>query len=401
MIYKNTLYDFEGLNEVEVRKRIEKDGYNEITDKSSRGILKLLFGILTEPMFILLIICSSLYIFLGDIEEGLMLLGFVFIVITIEYYQSRKSEKAIQTLKNLSAPRALVIRDGMEKRIAGRDIVKDDIIVLQEGDRIPADSVVLKCMNLEVDESMLTGESIAVNKTEWIRGVKLQNPGGDNTSFVFSGTMVVAGNGIAQVLQTGDKTYMGRIGESISQVKDTPSKLSIEIRGLVKWITIVGIILCISVTGLYYFTRDNLIDGFLSGITLAMAILPEEYPVVFSVFMAIGAWRMSKINVLTRESSAIESLGTISVLCTDKTGTLTENKMRVEQLYNCIDIWQYDREDDLGEEFHEIIEYAILSSQINPFDPMEKAINNIGELFLTGTEHRSEERRVGKECVST
>ena len=129
----------------------------------------------------------------------------------------------------------------MEKIIAGRDIVKDDIIVLQEGDRIPTDSVVLKCMNLEVDESMHTGESIAVNKTEWIRGVKLQNPGGDNTSFVFSGTMVVAGNGIAQVLQTGDKTYMGRIGESISQVKDTPSTRSIEIRGLVKWITIVGI----------------------------------------------------------------------------------------------------------------------------------------------------------------
>ena len=305
---------------------------------------------------------------------------------TIEYYQSRKSEKAINALKNLSAPRALVIRDSVEKRIAGRDLVVDDIIVLQEGDRVPADAVILNCMNLQADESMLTGESAAVRKTEWNKNTSPSDPGGDDISYVFSGTMIISGTGIAQVLATGDKTYMGRIGSSMSKVKDTPTRLSFEIRKLVKWITIIGIILCGLVTLIYYLTRGNIINGFLSGITLAMAILPEEYPVVFSVFMAIGAWRISKINVLTRKTAAIEALGSVSVLCTDKTGTLTENKMRVEQLYNGKTIW-YNNDNFLTGDFHEIIEYGILSSQINPFDPMEKAINNIGDAFLTGTEH--------------
>ena len=386
-----------GLTSDEVNQRIKENGYNELPGSKSQNFWTIMLGVIKEPMFLLLVACGTLYMILGDIQEGLMLLGFVFVVMGIEFYQERKSEKALDALKDMASPRALVIRDGVEIRIAGREVVHDDILVLQEGDRVPADAIVLKSVNLLVDESLLTGESVPVRKHEWNGEPDEKQAGGDDLPFIYSGSMVVQGNGIAKVTQTGMNTEIGKIGKAISEIEETPTKLKTEIGKLVKRLTIIGIILCLMVIIIYTITRGNLLQGFLAGITLAMAMLPEEFPVVLTIFMAIGAWRISKKRVLTRKSSAIETLGSATILCTDKTGTLTENKMKVAKLYNKEDFWIAKDSSDFPEPYHEIIEYGILSSQINPFDPMEKAINGIGDLFLKGTEHLHDDWEMVKE----
>jgi len=378
---------FFGLTDNEVKSRIARDGYNELQGSKSRSFWTIMLGVVKEPMFMLLVACATLYMLLGNIEEGFMLLGFVFVVMGIEFYQERKSEKALDTLKELASPRALVIRNNTEIRIPGREVVCDDIIVLQEGDRIPADATVLRSVNLLVDESLLTGESVPVRKHDWEGEADNIQLGGDDQPFVYSGSMVVQGNGLAKVTHIGMNTQIGKIGKSISETEESPSQLKKEIGSLVKYLTIAGGILFVAVIALYTITRGDLLQGFLAGITLAMAMLPEEFPVVLTIFMAVGAWRISKKRVLTRRPNAIETLGSATVLCTDKTGTLTENKMKVTKLYNKKDYWTTKGASDFPEEYHDIIEYGILSSQVNPFDPMEKAINNIGESFLKGTEH--------------
>lgn len=378
---------FSGLTENEVKSRIARDGYNELQGSKSRSFWAIIFGVVKEPMFLLLVACGTLYMVLGDIEEGFMLLGFVFVVMGIEFYQERKSEKALDALKDLASPRALVIRNNAEIRIPGREVVCDDIIVLQEGDRIPADATVLQSVNLLVDESLLTGESAPVRKHDWEGESGNIQPGGDDQPFVYSGSMVVQGNGLAKVTYTGMNTQIGKIGKSIAEVEESPSHLKKEIGSLVTRMTIFGAVLFIVVITLYTVTRGDLLQGFLAGITLAMAMLPEEFPVVLTIFLAVGAWRISKKRVLTRRPGAIETLGSATVLCTDKTGTLTENKMKVARLFNKKDYWTAKGASNFPEEYHDIIEYGILSSQVNPFDPMEKAIGSLGELFLKGTEH--------------
>jgi P-type Ca2+ transporter type 2C len=305
----------------------------------------------------------------------------------IEFFQEKKTEKALDALKDMASPRALVIRDGKETRIPGLEVVVGDIIVLQEGDRVPADASILNLLNLQVDESLLTGEAMPAQKREWNGEEKCIQPGGDDLPFVFSGTMIVQGNGVAQVTGTGTNTAIGKIGKALESVKNEPTRLKLEMSSLVKKLTIIAVLLSIIVIVAYTLTRGSLVNGFLAGITLAMSVLPEEFPVILTVFMALGAWRISKASVLTRNPSAIETLGSATVLCTDKTGTLTQNKMTISQLYNGKDFLSIEKGRDLQSDFHEIIEYGILSSQINPFDPMEKAITSMGDLYLKDTEH--------------
>lgn len=397
MIKTSNNSKYQGLSSQKAQEQIAKEGYNELQGKKSRNFWDIIFGVIKEPMFILLVACGTLYMLLGDKEEGVMLLGFVFFIMGIEFYQERKSEKALDALKDLASPRALVIRDGEEKRIAGREVVREDILVLQEGDRVPADATVLEGVNLLVDESLLTGESVPVRKHDWNGENEETQLGGDDRPFVYSGTMVVQGHALAKVTHIGMDTQIGRIGKAIENVEESPTKLKQEIGGLVKILTIIGALLCVLVVVVYYLTRSSLMEGFLAGITLAMAMLPEEFPVVLTIFMAIGAWRISKKNVLTRKPSAIETLGSATVLCTDKTGTLTENKMKVARLYNGRDFWIEKQSKEFPEEFHDIIEYGILSSQVNPFDPMEKAINRLGDSFLNGTEHLHSNWKMEKE----
>jgi Ca2+-transporting ATPase len=316
-----------------------------------------------------------------------MLLSFVFVVMGIEFYQEKKTEKALDALKDLASPRALVIRDGETIRIPGKEVVRGDIVVLQEGDRVPADALVLRSNNLLADESLLTGESVPVQKREWMEGDNTFIPGGDDIPVVFSGSMIVQGNGLVKVIATALNTEIGKIGKALDSVKEEPTQLKREMGTLVKRLAIIGILLCILVIAIYTITRGDLLKGFLAGITLAMAMLPEEFPVVLTIFLALGAWRMSKKSVLTRKPAAIETLGSATVLCTDKTGTLTQNKMTVTRLFNGTVFSRVASGDIFSEPFHEIIEYGILASQVNPFDPMEKAIINIGDQFLQNSEH--------------
>lgn len=378
---------YQGLTANQAKEKLRTEGLNNLPSSKPKNFFSIAFGVIKEPMFILLVACGTLYLVLGDIQEGAMLLGFVFVIMGIEFYQEKKTEKALDALKDMASPRALVIRDGIEVRIAGVEVVTDDIIVLQEGDRVPADATVLQSVNLLADESLLTGEPVPVRKVDWDEVEKIIQPGGDDLPFVYSGSMIVQGNGIARVTSIGVNTEIGKIGKALEGVKEEPTRLNREMGSLVKKITIIAAILCVVLIIGYTLTRGNLVNGFLAGITLAMAMLPEEFPVILTIFMALGAWRMSKKKVLTRKPSAIETLGSATVLCTDKTGTLTENKMTVTKLYNGKDFLTVEKTKDFNSEFHEIIEYGILSSQINPFDPMEKAITSIGDLYLKGTEH--------------
>lgn len=378
---------FKGLTTNEAKEKQRTEGPNSLPSSKPRNYFTIAIGVVKEPMFILLVACGTLYLVMGDLESGLMLMGFVFVIMGIEFFQEKKTEKALSALKDMASPRALVIRDGVETRIAGFEVVTGDLIVLQEGDRVPADATVLNSVNLLADESLLTGESVPVRKNDWDGVLKIIQPGGDDLPFVYSGSMIVQGNGTARVTSIGINTEIGKIGKAMEGVIEEPTRLKQEMGKLVKKLTIIAAVLCILVIIGYTLTRGSLLNGILAGITLAMAVLPEEFPVILTVFMALGAWRMSKKKVLTRKPTAIETLGSATVLCTDKTGTLTQNKMTVTRLYNGKDFLTVTKTNEFDPAFHEIIEYGILSSQTNPFDPMEQAITGMGDQYLKGTEH--------------
>ncbi len=396
----------EGLSDDEAAVRLKAEGYNELPSARPRSIFAIALDVIREPMFLLLVACGMIYLLLGDHAEALMLMGFVFVVMGITLYQERKTERALEALRDLSSPRALVIRGGEEKRIAGREVVRGDILVLNEGDRVPADAVLLSSVNISVDESLLTGESVPVRKTTWegasessapylrsAASAGVSRPGGDDLPFVYSGTMLVQGHGVAEVRSTGIHTAIGKIGKALQSVEQEDTLLQRETSRLVRNLAIFGAGLCFIVIVVYGLTRGHWLDGFLAGLTLAMATLPEEFPVVLTIFLALGAWRISQKRVLTRRVPAIETLGSATVLCTDKTGTLTLNKMAVAELYvdggapegNFFDLRQPAA--TLPEKFHSLVEFSILASQRDPFDPMEKAILQVGDQHLAQTEH--------------
>ena len=387
MIYNPVFEKFKGLSSEQVATKLKLEGNNSLPSSKPKNFISIALGVVKEPMFLLLVACGSLYLILGNIQEGLMLLCFVFVIMGIEFFQQKKTEKALDALKEMASPRALVIRDGVEIRIAGIEVVTGDLIVLQEGDRVPADATVLSSVSLLADESLLTGEPVPVRKMDWDEIVTVTQPGGDDLPFIFSGSMIVQGNGIALVTSIGANTEIGKIGKALASTKDEPTRLKREMGSLVKKLTFVALLLCVLVIVAYALIRGSLINGLLAGITLAMAVLPEEFPVILTVFMALGAWRMSKKRVLTRDPLAIETLGSATVLCTDKTGTLTENVMTVTKLFNGVTFQSVEKSVQLNSTFHEIMEFGILSSQTNPFDPMEKAISEMGKLRLRGTEH--------------
>jgi Ca2+-transporting ATPase len=381
----------QGLTDEEVMERLASDGYNELPSTEKRTIFHILFEVIREPMFLLLIACGGLYLILGDVQEALMLLGFVFVVIGITIYQEQKTEKALDALRDLSSPRALVIRNSEQMRIAGKDVVRDDIILISEGDRIPADSVLLSSTNLLADESLLTGESVPVAKKAWNGVDEMGRPGGDDQPFVYSGTMVVKGQAIGQVRLTGPRTEMGKIGKALQTLETEDTNLQKQTGVIVKRFAFVGLILCLIVIVVFGLTRGNWLEGLLAGITLAMATLPEEFPVVMTIFLALGAWRISRRKVLTRRVQAIEMLGAATVLCTDKTGTLTLNRMTVTKILAKQRIHDIAmRQVALAEELHEVVEYSILASPTDPFDPMEKAMKELGTRTLLNTEHLHE-----------
>ncbi len=376
----------QGLSEPESAARLAAEGPNELAQDGKRGLLAAIAAVVKEPMLLLLLGAGAVYLLLGSLEEALALLFSVLVVIAITLIQERKTENAVAALRDLSSPRALVIRGGTRRRIPGREVVRGDVLVLAEGDRIPADAALLQAAHVEVDESLLTGESVPVRKRVTAQRPADARPGGDDQPFVYAGTLVVRGSGLAEVLATGPRSEMGRIGTSLGALETGNSPLQDEISRMVKVVASAGLLLCVGLVVLYGLTRGNWLQGFLAGIALAMAVLPEEFPVVLTIFMALGAWRISKSRVLTRRLPAVEALGSATVLCTDKTGTLTENRMTVARLW-ARGALHVVTEEPLPEAVHEVLEFGILASQRDPFDPMEKAFQRLGEAALSGTEH--------------
>ncbi len=364
-----------GLSKIEVDQKLAEKGYNELPIEKRKGFLSIVLNVLKEPMFLLLVVCWFLYLLLGDIQESFLLLGFVFFMIIITIYQENKVERALEALRNLSSPRALVFRDNEIKRIAGREVVSGDILILAEGDRVPADCIIVDSSNLSVDESILTGESFAVKKSPTVNlKVVMQAPGGDNTCFAYSGTLVVNGRAVAIAKNVGSDTEMGKIGKSLENIIPEKTNLEKETNKIVRYVAFSALALSILVTIIYYILKESLINSILAGVTLAMAIIPEELPVVLVIFLGLGAWRMSKKNVLARKQKAIQVLGSATVLCSDKTGTITQNKMSVVRLFSDNKFYSLNSE-PVPESFHELIDYGILASQKDPTDPMEKALS--------------------------
>jgi P-type Ca2+ transporter type 2C len=383
-----------GLSDRDAIANLKRDGYNELPSTRSRGLLSLVWDSFKDPIFLLLVGGGIIYWILGDLQEALILLGFVVFLTAISLYQEGKTEHALEALRDLSSPRALVIRDGQRKRIAGREVVRDDILILAEGDRVPADAIVLSCTNLSTDESLLTGESLPVRKIAAVGDVEMAHPGGDELPFIFSGTLVVQGQGIVKVRSIGTQTEMGKIGNALQKVQPEVTPLQREMNRLVSRLFGIALSLCVAIVIIYGATTGDWLKGLLAGITLAMAILPNEFPVVVTIFLALGAWRISQNHVLARRTSAVETVGSATVLCVDKTGTLTLNQMAVQQLfaYNHAENPQpYDlalhSQVPLPESVHELVEFCILASPRDPFDPMEKAFKELGNYSLANTEH--------------
>jgi Ca2+-transporting ATPase len=379
-----------GLSSAEVARRLASDGPNELPVAATRNLLRQAIDVLRQPMLLLLLGAGSVNFLLSEPLDGAILLSFVLVVIGISICQEHKTENALAALRDLSSPRALVVRDGRQQRIAGRDVVRGDVLLLSEGDRVPADAVLVECANISVDESALTGEAVPVRKAphpaEPGAAVAMGPAGGDATPWVFSGTLVVKGHGIAVVQATGAGTELGRIGTALRTIETERTPLQHEIDRLVRVVAAVGLTGAALVVVVYGLSRGSWLEGFLAGIATAMSMLPEEFPVVLTVFLALGAWRMSQRHVLTRRAPVIEALGAATVICVDKTGTLTLNSMTVRELV--VDGASHVLGDEpLPEAFHTIAEFAVLASPVDPFDPMDKAFRVLGERSLTGTEH--------------
>ena len=367
----------EGLSSDKAIQKLKDEGYNELPSAQSKNIWQIVLEVIQEPMFILLINCGALYLVLGDYVEGIILLCWVFLIIFMTFYQYQKTEKALDALRKLSSPRALVIRDGLEIRIAGREVVREDLVILQEGDRIPADGIIYSSQNLTVDESILTGESNAVRKEN-----KEENP---LNSSAYSGTLVVQGKGLMKVTQTGSNTEFGKIGKSLQEIEQDQTNLQREMKYLIRNLFIIGAFLSLVVIIAFYFTRGNFMQALLNGIATAMAMLPEEFPLVLTVFLAIGSWRLSQKNVLTRKPSAIETLGSATVLCSDKTGTITQNKMEVASIFCKNQIFEREDFPSQTENIKEFLTAAFLASYKDSIDPMEKSIETYFTKFAEST----------------
>ena len=385
----------QGLSAEEALHRLKLEGWNELPSAKPRSLIAIAWTVLCEPMLLLLFACGCIYFLLGSMEDAIILLGSVVVVMGMSFIQERKSERALEALRDLTSPRALVMRDGQLVRIAGREVVRGDLIYLSEGDRVPADAMLLAGQGMSVDESLLTGESVPVRKLEDVSlspDSTMPKPGGDNQPFLYSGSLVVHGKGQAQVMAIAERTAIGKIGKALFNQEEETSRVQDETAHAVKVIALSSTFLVVLLAVWYGVTRDDWLNGILAGLTLAMGILPVEFPLVLVIFLGLGAWRIAKMQVLTRRIPAIEMLGEATVLCVDKTGTLTKNRMALSQIMVADEIYVFEdevalRPDSFPEIFHETLEFAMLSSQRDPFDPMERAIREAGRVALDGTEH--------------
>jgi Ca2+-transporting ATPase len=378
-----------GLSTSEARQRQVRYGRNDIENKERNGLPDTLRSVATEPMFLLLLVCAVLYLAIGDLGEGLLLAFLALVMVGLVVFQERRSERALDALRALAAPRVRLIRDGELRRIAARDLVPGDVFLIAEGERIAADAVLRDCANLMVDESLLTGESAPVRKraSGLSEAPEKAMPGGDDSVFVYASTLAVGGHGVAEVLAIGSGTRVGQIGASLAVIKMTATPLERQLRRLVQAFGIAAALTSAVLILWYGMVRGDWLQGTLSGIALAMAMLPEEFPMALTVFLALGAWRLARIKVLARRPAVIEALGAATVLCVDKTGTMTENRMRLCRLVTEEADVEVSHDGSLPEPVHRLLEYAVLASRRGAIEPMDSAILSEGDLSLADTEH--------------
>jgi Ca2+-transporting ATPase len=368
-----------GLTAREAAERLRVEGPNALPELERRTALRIVVEVVREPMFALLLGAGVLYLLLGSRGEALVLFAFACFSVAIAIIQQGRSERVLEALRDLTSPRALVIRDGAQTRIPGRDVVRGDLLVLAEGDRVPADAMLVSGDDVQADESLLTGESVPVRKRPaQARPAADAVPGGDDLPLIFSGTLIVTGGGLAVVTATGPRSEIGKIGHSVTRITPEPPPLQVQTRGFVTGFAIVGLSLSALAALLYGLLRGAWLQGLLGGIALAMSMLPEEFPLVLTVFMVMGAWRLSRSRVLTRRPAAIETLGAATVLCTDKTGTLTRNLMSVgwlERDARCAAAVRGSAgADTLHPELRELLHIAVLASRPEAVDPMDRAL---------------------------
>lgn len=368
---------FIGLTQAEADRRLAEFGPNALPRAAGRGLAGILLDTLREPMFLLLIGAAGLYLVLGDLGEGLFLMAGAVATIGLVVLQEARSERALSALRDLSQPYARVVRDGVEARLAARDLVPGDIILIGEGERLPADGVLVGGDVLSVDESALTGESAPVSKRPLIDGEAIDadvQPGAEAGPYLFSGALVVRGQAVAQVERTGARTALGRIGVSLAAIVHQPTPLQKTAGRLVTLLGALAIAFCAVVAVAYGLLRGDWIGGVLAGVTVAIALIPEEFPMVLAVFLALGAGRLARRKVLVRRSAVIEALGGASFLCVDKTGTLTENRMRVARVWTPGEDWAVSADTPPPDSSRHCLRVAGLACAVRPVDPMDKAV---------------------------
>jgi Ca2+-transporting ATPase len=352
-------------------------GKNILPSEKQLSGLTLFLKALREPMSILLLACSTIYVLLGDTKEGWMLFLGAVLTVALNFFQSFRTHRALQALKNLTSPRTLVIRDNQQIRISSQELVPGDLVLLSEGDRIPADASLISTNHFSVDESLLTGESFPVIKSAQSE---------EMSPNILAGTQVLSGRGQAIVRQIGTRSQMGKIGTVLSSNNEKETHLQRALKVLIKNLFLISLMFLAFVVLSFGLIQKDWLNAFLLGLSTSIAMVPEELPVVLTIFLAVGAWKMAQYRVLTRRVAALENLGAVSALCVDKTGTLTQNTMAIKTVSfqeRSLSL----NDSPMPEEFHALIEYGVLASHLDPFDPMEKAIVSTLEKYLRETEH--------------
>jgi Ca2+-transporting ATPase len=370
-----------GLTSAEAAARLRQFGPNELPAPDRRNFARIAFGVMRQPMFALLLAGGLIYLFIGERMDAIVLAAFATLSVSIGIVQETRTERVLESLRNLASPRALVVRDSVQVRIPGREVVPGDILLLSEGDRIAADAAVLECSELLADESLLTGESVSVRKRASDAMQQMPVPGGDDLPFVFAGTLVARGSAVVCVTATGTSSEMGKIGRSLQGIDLEQPRLQAQLSWLIRDVALVGVGVAGLVVVLFGVFRGSWLNAALGGIAIGMSVMPEEIPLVLAVFMAMGAWRISRIRVLTRRASAIESLGAATVLCTDKTGTLTENHMRVEFIAADGGSWRHASSQPPPGSLQDVVHAALGASAPIPTDPMDRAIHEVAVAF--------------------
>ncbi|MGN6601334.1 MAG: cation-translocating P-type ATPase [Ginsengibacter sp.] len=355
--------DINGLSDEQVALSRKKYGINELEHSSKSPFVAALLDTLKEPMLILLFAAGILYLVSGDKGDAIFMLSAIILVSAISLYQDSRSRKALNALKQLSQPLTKVIRNRTISSIPSKDVVVDDAMIVEEGSLVTADGQIIYSNDFSVNESILTGESLAVEKSL------------DRENRIFSGTLVTTGMAIAKVTKVGNATEVGKIGKSLEDVQEEVTPLQRQIRNFVKKMAIIGLVVFLIVWAVNFFQSLNLVSSLLKALTLAMSVLPEEIPVAFTTFMALGAWRLMRMGIIVKQTKTVETLGSATVICTDKTGTITENRMQLASVYVYRSGQLLPGIEDHDEAVEELVETAMWASEPLPFDPMEKAIH--------------------------